>query len=574
MNRLSPKIWMWIFGFGAIGALAIFLMLYEGSPGPLASPHGEVIRGSTLLSCKQCHADGGLTVGCLKCHVEIAAQLDTDSGYHTYLLKDKPPACEQCHLDHLGADFPLVSALAWKDQPTNAFTHPHVEFNLTGVHSTLACEACHEKKRAAPFALPDFPGHPRPSTMLGLEQDCIGCHEDIHLSGELTRDCLRCHDQDAFKPAPRFKHDRYFVLEGVHATTACSACHQTEEARLSVNPDAMIFGPVKGKGCADCHETPHRTSVGSDCLSCHSGTDEAWSNGRRGILAPDHARFGFSLEGPHAKVECAECHAPGLPYGERYPDPAAPAYTRQPDQCRGCHADPHGGQFIGNYSGCLACHRSDRFSPSIIGPAQHSTSYPLRGAHQAVACNQCHTIDPQSEVRQFAHTATACKACHADPHGTQFLEQLRDGDCTACHLDDSSTFRIPSYKHQGAAAFFLGKAHRQAECRQCHVGADDGGPVIYQSAPTDCAACHADVHRGQFRQNGTTDCARCHDATEQWSAGAFAHDRDADFSLEAAHAKVACVACHRPVPQPDGKTVVQYKPLTSRCEDCHGFTSK
>lgn len=573
MNWLTPKMLMWIFGFTMIGALAVFLMLYEGSPGPLSAPHASVIRGSSLFSCTQCHAEEGLTAGCLSCHVEIAEQLAEDVGYHAHLLKAQPASCEQCHAEHLGEGFPLVSALSWQDQTTNTFNHPHVEFNLAGKHEKLACDECHTKKRTQPFALPNFPEHPRTSTMLGLEQDCIGCHDDLHKSGEQTRNCTQCHSQDAFKPAPYFQHDKY-ALEGVHAKAACSECHQTEAEGLAVNEDSMRFGRVRGKACADCHETPHRNLVGNDCLTCHLGADETWAAGQRGILAPDHARFGFALEGPHTKVECAKCHAPELAYAERFPNPVAVGYMRQPDQCRGCHEDPHAGQFLEHHVSCLDCHHRSRFVPSTLGPAQHGETYPLKGAHQAVACIQCHLVDEQTGVRQFIATLTACKDCHENPHGVQFGDELLQNDCTVCHLPDSSTFRIHTYTHQDASSFFLGKGHAQANCQKCHTVTEPGQSIQYRSAPKECATCHQDIHRGQFRQNGLAQCERCHDSTAEWSAGRFVHDRDSSFSLEGSHAKVECRACHQPVPQKDGQSVVQYRPLTTRCEDCHGFAKR
>jgi hypothetical protein len=576
MIKRSPKAAMLLFGFAAIGGLAIFLMLYEGTPGPLSSPHAAVIGGSTIFSCKQCHAEEGLAAGCLHCHTEIAAQLDAGSGYHAFLLKNRPPTCEACHAEHLGAAFPLVNERSWGGESTNTFDHPHIEFSLSGKHDQLACDQCHAGKLSTPFVLPDFPLHPRATTMLGLRQDCLGCHEDVHKSGESTRDCLRCHDQNAFKPAPNFNHDTYFVLEGVHAKAACSACHQAESETGLVNKDGMAFGPVKGKSCASCHETPHRfqTEPSRDCQACHVATDESWLLGRRGIDPSLHATFGFSLAPPHADRACEKCHNPELPYNARYPDPAVSGYQRFPNQCRTCHADPHGGQFSEKHPSCLECHRRDSFVPSTIGPVGHSKTYPLQGAHRAVSCIQCHAVDPASDVRTFTATPTACKACHADPHRGQFDATLAGSDCTACHLADSSSFRIPAYDHRGNPAFFVGKQHREAACQKCHVAETAADPVVYAAAPTGCANCHTDVHRGQFALAGQTDCSHCHGSTAAWKADTFVHDRDARFVLAGSHAKVACAACHPPVEQPDGQTVVHYRPLSTRCEDCHGFIQK
>ncbi|MEN8254183.1 MAG: cytochrome c3 family protein [Verrucomicrobiota bacterium] len=532
MNTALQKGIMWVFGVSMIAALAIFLMLYESSPGPLALPHADAIPGSSVGSCKECHAEGGLDEGCLVCHIEIAGQLENDSGFHAYLERECPASCGACHPEHLGTAFALAGDVAWKDLDRENFDHAHVDFKLAGSHDRLACEKCHAEKLKKPFMLPGFPEQPRPSTFLGLEQGCTACHEDVHGSGDATRDCEKCHDQNQFKPAAFFNHSEHFLLEGIHATTECASCHQKDEAESIAG-----FGPVQGTSCTDCHESPHRAEAirKKDCQTCHLAADETWILGERGIDPVLHATFGFTLDPPHTDLECKGCHQPEFDYAERFPDP-----VRQPDQCRACHDDPHGGQFAEKYSGCLECHSRQHFIPSSIGLLQHSKAYPLQGAHRAVACNQCHTVDPVSEVRQFTALPAACTACHADPHEGRFDEALKEGGCSACHLSDSSTFRIAAYSHRNKLA---------------------------------CATCHVDIHRGQFRRNGTTECERCHDTTKQWSAEAFAHDRDSDFKLDAAHAKVACSACHVPVPQPDGTPVVQYKPLTKRCEDCHGFTT-
>jgi len=582
MIRLTPKALMFIFGFASIAGVAVFLMFYQGSPGPLSTPHAEVIRGSTIFSCRKCHADKGLTAGCLHCHAEIAGQLEGDTGYHAFILKDQPVDCEQCHAEHMGADFPLVNAVSWQDTDTNSFNHPHVEFTLTGRHDQLTCEKCHDEKLQQPFALEKFEDHVREHTMLGLNQECASCHMDVHESGEKTRDCTQCHNQEAFKPAPFFDHSKYFVLEGLHAKAACSACHQTdappELMESGMGERVLKFGPVKGKQCADCHESPHRfePQLQGDCLRCHKGADSTWTMGERGVDVQYHTQFGFELKGAHMKVECAKCHSPELEtYAERFPDPASVGYTRKADQCSGCHKDPHDGQFKARYPSCAQCHTVDRFMPSNIGPGQHPASYPLLGAHRAIACIQCHTIDPQTDVRQFKNTPVSCKVCHADPHDRQFEKEILENDCTACHRSDFSTFKIESYVHQNMRAFFKGKGHANSGCVQCHAAAQGEQQIVqYRSTPTDCAACHQDLHRGQFSQNGQTQCERCHASTAQWTADQFSHERDSTFTLGTAHSKLDCKACHFPAPQRDGTTIVQYRPLTSKCEDCHGFQTK
>ena len=562
MNVAFQKGLMWLFGICAIAGLAVFLMLYESSPGPLAAPHARAMQGGFIRSCKQCHTEEGLTVGCLNCHEEIQAQITTKEGYHAHLFQTLEAECEACHSEHHGEAFPLVSSLSWKEETSNDFSHPHTDFNLIDHPTNLSCAACHDL--AEPIVLSGFEKHPRASTFLGLEQECIACHANIHET-QKTRSCADCHSQQAFVPAPNFNHNEFFVLEGVHAKASCASCHaESEPAPVGK------FGVVKGRSCIDCHASPHRSpEISSDCQSCHTAADPDWQAGVRGINPVLHGAFGFNLAAPHQDVQCLECHASELEYEPRFQQPA-----RQQNECRACHADPHRGQFDAAHSSCLSCHAVTHFVPTNIGLENHAASFPLTGAHQAVACVQGHGIDPATSVRQFTGVPTTCKSCHENPHGNQFAAQLKGSDCTACHSSDAGSFTIRPYTHQTSEWFFQGAGHQRAACQKCHRSSTRNEPIHYRGAQTACAACHADPHRGQFRLAGVTDCLRCHQSTKDWNAKGFDHETHSTFSLEGGHSKLACAACHRPVPQPDGQTVIQFKPLTTRCEDCHGFDSK
>lgn len=556
MNAGHQKIWMWLFGVASIVGLCLFLFFMEGSPGPLSAAHAKAISGKSSSSCRQCHAEEGLSAGCRSCHVEIQDQVENGQGYHAHLFQGLEPTCKGCHSEHHGNSFPLVSSLSWIEENSNSFSHPHTEFVLVGSHTNLTCESCHIK--AGGYALPGFDEYHRTFTFLGLNQDCLSCHENIHKT-EKTTSCSECHNQMAFVPASGFDHDTFFPLEGGHAKASCSDCHSSETPPGS-------FGAVPGTSCIDCHQTPHRSpEISRDCLSCHKAADPGWSEGVRGINEEVHERFGFQLNKPHQELACSACHGEGLEYSWRFVEPA-----RVQNKCRDCHADPHKGQFSATHSSCLACHHTDRFYPSKIGLSTHVDRFPLTGSHRAVACVQCHEDDPVSNVRKFTGVSTACSSCHANPHGDQFQEQLLSGDCTACHLADASRFMIRPYTHKNEVWFFQGEKHRQADCRQCHR--ED--PVIYAETKTACASCHTDPHRGQFNLAGATDCFRCHKTTETWSVSAFNHETDSRFPLAGSHAKVSCAACHRPALQPDGRAVIQYRPLTTRCEDCHGFEPK
>jgi predicted CXXCH cytochrome family protein len=553
---------MTLFGFICIGGLAVYLMLFEGSPGPLAAPHAAVVKGRTIFSCRACHSADGIDNGCLGCHVEIAAQRESGRGYHAWQEAMLNSGCADCHSEHNGADFDLAGKLSWGSPGREAFRHRHVEFGLTGRHEGLSCADCHNEKLAGGFALPPYAGHPRDRTFLGLSQDCIHCHADVHGSGEMTRSCRSCHDQERFKPAAFFDHNKFYRLEGVHAAAECTGCHRRDDSAI---PGA--FGAVRGTQCADCHDTPHRAPAiqRMACTDCHYGSDGDWSYGRRGVSDKLHAEFGFTLEPPHTGLDCGSCHSPGGAFSERFLLP-----LRENLACHRCHADPHDAQFPDHRENCLTCHSRHRFVPSILTPQQH-TEFPLQGAHGAVACIQCHTVEPQSGVRRFTDTPTACKACHDDPHGGQFIGTPGRGDCSDCHGTHADTFRIEVYTHEGSPGFFAGKGHRQAACSACHRPPATGRPIVYAATSAACAGCHADPHRGQFNTAERKLCGQCHGSVAQWAADRFSHEKDTGFSLAGAHAKVDCKGCHLPAPQRDGSIVTQYRPTASKCEDCHGF---
>lgn len=369
MSWLNRKSLMLVYALVMNGALMVYLMLYHSSPGQLSLSHARTIKGTSIKSCYQCHTDQGLTHGCLKCHFEINEQINQNQGYHAYLFRSGSRTCHQCHSEHNGKDFPLVSVLSWQDQDPTTFNHSHFDFKLTGRHDNLTCAACHRYKRSIPFKSSDFPAQLRPTTYLGLSQDCINCHEDIHEGGQ-ARTCDTCHDQEAFKPATHFRHNDYFALVGVHAQTPCSACHLLRAQRSlesclasDSNTVPMSFKLARGKECQQCHQNPHRTQWGENCQTCHFPTDLNWIPGQCGINPQVHAKTGFTLDSIHANLACEFCHLPDRPYAERYPDPNNPGYARQYDNCRGCHQNPHEGNLHDRFKSCTDCHDPKRFVP-------------------------------------------------------------------------------------------------------------------------------------------------------------------------------------------------------------------
>lgn len=608
-----------VIGTLAVLAVAVFLAVESPSPGALAAGHAAVEGLERLPGCERCHTREGLDPGCIACHGEIADQLARGEGYHAYLIGDAAPRCARCHPDHSGRDFDLAGAVA--GQQPGSFDHPHVTFDLRGAHADLACEDCHKR----PFTLAGFPDHPRRKTFLGLSQSCTKCHENPHGTERLAA-CAECHDQERFEPATHFDHGQHLSLKQGHRGVACDACHRLPETDAELRFDA-----VRGKACADCHESPHRTDWGQHCLACHTPDIAPWSQAAAALTLETHAQTGFVLRPPHDAAACRGCHAPGLPYAQRFPA------DRTEDDCAACHADVHRGQF-GDRS-CLACHERERFRPATYGHAEHHAfplraahaqaecsachrtdpgtgvrrfvdtprqcrachtdvhrgqfqktdcdqchnerrflparyglarhdSFPLTGAHEAVSCRACHRQDPELKARRFRGSPRQCRSCHADVHAGQFAREVKTKGCTACHSADAATFEIHDFDHAARTGYPLAGAHRKATCSQCHPPRD---PVRrFRGTPTRCAACHTDAHRGQFERQS---CDRCHGSTKAWKPVAFDHDRSR-FPLDRRHRKIGCDQCHPSVRQPDGSEVIQFKPLGTQCGDCHAFEQR
>jgi hypothetical protein len=104
--------------------------------------------------------------------------------------------------------------------------------------------------------------------------------------------------------------------------------------------------------------------------------------------------------------------------------------------------------------------------------------------------------------------------------------------CEYCH--STSGWSPMTFDHS-RTGFPLEGGHLMAGCHSCHKSDDFRAPV-----PASCAACHKDVHTGEFG----TRCGSCHDARD-WTSrfGPEAHRRTA-FPLTGRHAAIPCEECH------------------------------
>jgi hypothetical protein len=547
-------------GRAAVLALALVALFAvplgaQISPGPLARPHAA-LEGPTR--CTQCH--GGrrepMSAQCGDCHRDVAWLAARNRGFHG-AARVKAQACESCHPDHAGPDFAMVK---WPDGGRERFDHRRAGWALAQSHAEAACADCHlaryEVSPAARLAAGKGGGE-----FTGLEIACASCHEDIHRGG-LDAGCTACHDAGKWAATPGFDHDTTaYALTGKHAEVKCDDCHLAP--RLAPKRDGTghlvpVYSPVPAASCAACHADPHKGALGAGCADCH---------GTRGFGIVDRERFAhdrtrYPLRGRHAAAACADCHGDFSTAALK-----KPAFAT----CATCHADAHRGTatLAGRPADCAACHSVSGFTPAAYGAADHAKgAYPLEGKHGAVKCAACHARGAAVPVAAWGSArvvlrppSAGCLDCHADPHAGRLAGQA----CAACH--DVRGFR-PSTVDVAAHArfgFALEGAHRATPCTGCHAGGD-----LKFEAKRTCADCHADPHGGGFAgRPAKGGCEACHTVEAFAPAPGFDHDRDAAFRLEGAHATAPCRACHAA-----GADGPAYRPLSPKCESCHGKESR
>ena len=438
----------------------------HNSFGFLLTTHQVKSDGSQFI-CVDCHTQSYTSYdqsNCSTCHSQI------DASFTQNHLKDFGANCLACHdgVDTLGHNF----------------DHNSVTFQLKGNHAQVACGQCHDNDKT----LADLKSTP---------QDCVSCHsaKDVHW-GRLGPDCGSCHTTTGWVPAA-YNHDlAAFKLNGQHlivscgdchvnhvlqgTPTTCSACHQDKDihqGRLGTACDSChtthgwtpatydhnlsafkLTGQHTTTACANCHINHVLQGTPTDCYTCHVSQDK--HNGQFGSdcgtchstggwlpASFDHPRFGFTLTGAHAPLNCAQCHSGG-------------SYTGLSTACVACHGEPpvHAGMFGTN---CAQCHSTSNWNASF----SHS-NFPMDGAHANLACSQCHSSG------SFGGLSADCASCHAEPSGHY------GSNCSSCH---STSNWNASFAHPNSCGGSCLNHHR-ATCADCHPSGS------YSSS--DCRKCH------------------------------------------------------------------------------------
>ena len=507
---------------------------------------GKVIAGHAKVEeqCEKCHVKFDKAAQdrlCVDCHKEVARDLKDKHGMHGRQAQDP---CRTCHTDHKGRDMNIAPLVE------KGFDHAKTGFALAGAHAKVECRDCHavgKKYRAAPdtcngchrkddkhrgslgpqcldchtqvtwkearfdhaktrFALT---GKHADTACKGCHTDslykdtpltCVGCHrkDDRQHHGRLGSKCESCHTAKSWKDVGSFAHDRdaHFALRGKHFTAKCETCHKS--------PTGLVKTPTT---CIGCHQADdkHNATLGTACADCH--TEQSWRQAKF-----NHELSTFKLLGKHADVECKECHR----------DPRS--YKNAPHECIACHRkdDTHKTRYGEK---CAACH-TEKTWRDIVFRHERDTKYALIGKHLTTKCDACHVGNVYRDK-----LTDDCFACHQkdDKHRNQLGRQ-----CVDCH-DTSDWKRTVRFDHAKSRFPLLGR-HLTTECKACHL------TPAFKDAKQECVACHAkdDTHK---RRLGV-DCAACHNARD-WKLWDFDHARRARYALDGAHAKVACVSCHK-----------------------------
>jgi len=565
-----------------------------------------LVGGHAGQACKACHPQDSLQSvealdrgvpeeswrRCLDCHASPHAPRFLRAAAREQ-GQSEAESCAGCH--------PVEGpAFAGAELPRER--HGLSGFPLSPPHAEQDCRACHQPAAEGVGWGARFPGR--------AAQDCGACHQDPHrgqfAGGPFGGGCLDCHLETTWAP-PDFDAERHertgFALTGAHLEAECRGCHPDPP------PDApRRFRDTEGR-CEDCHDDAHRGAFQAptaalppaeqgECGRCH-GT-ERFAPALEGRF--EHGRWtDFGLEGAHLRADCRSCH-PALPE----PDAAGRSFAfvadtvdGDPRACSSCHEDVHAGAFdaeglpalLDGRAGCDRCHDSEVFRELRPGAFDHGawTDFALAGAHAQSGCEACHGRDPAPAAGtrslgrvadRFSGPADRCVSCHPDPHLGLFDRAGQPAEvdgrrgCARCHQPVSfRSLTLAGFDHGRWTGYALAGKHAQASCNGCHAPlaqADALGRRHGFARGQACDDCHADPHVGQFAAAGRTDCARCHDE-QDFRQPRFDHQTDSRFPLDANHAALDCARCHKPWPLAGGGEAVRYKPLGTRCQDCHGF---
>lgn len=181
------------------------------------------------IACQDCHMQNSYDadlVDCVTCHTAI------DSSF---IVEHEMQFGNECLACHDGVD-----RLA-------QFEHD-LFFVLDGVHSTAACQSCHQDR--------EFQTTPR---------ECSQCHAEPELHvGQFGLDCARCHTTTAWEPAQLTLHT--FPIDHGESNNSCDTCHSQSYAEYTcyschehepaeMQKKHVEEGLADYENCIECHPT-------------------------------------------------------------------------------------------------------------------------------------------------------------------------------------------------------------------------------------------------------------------------------------------------------------------------------
>ncbi|MCA0362708.1 MAG: hypothetical protein LCH67_01575 [Bacteroidetes bacterium] len=471
--------------------------------------------GHKIVSCNQCHKDGAYRNtpnDCASCHTNNYQAAKNPDHKKLNLSND----CATCHTTSPG----------WRPAK---FTEHDNYFPLIGGHKNVQCNECHKN-----------------GIYEGTSKECNNCHNKDYVASKspnhtlmgLSTDCASCHTPNPGWRPSTFDHNKFYVLEGAHASiNDCSKCHDKGDVKSTPTD------------CNSCHNKDYKASknpnheqigMGTDCASCHN-TTPGWRPS-----SFNHDQY-WQLTGAHKNVsDCTKCHNNGN-------------VKNTPTDCNSCHNASFKSASNPNHTDagfsmdCASCHTTNPgWRPSNFNHGQY---WPLTGAHASVSsCTKCHTSG------SYQTTSADCNSCHAANYNATTNPNHKvmgmGTDCASCHTTNPD-WRPSTFNHD--QYWQLTGAHKNvSDCTKCH----NNGNV--KNTPTDCNSCHNASFKSASNPNHTdagfsTDCASCHTTNPGWRPTNFNHGQY--WPLTGAHASVSsCTKCH---------TSGSYQTTSADCNSCH-----
>jgi hypothetical protein len=295
---------------------------------------------------------------------------------------------------------------------------------------------------------------------------------------------------------------------------------------------AASFGQISPGTLAKAHQNLNGSA---NCIKCHE----------------------FSTKSP--SFRCVECHKEIAEEIERnkglhatFPRTGAPGAA-----CVKCHSDHNGENF-----------QMVHWDPSPTGFDHSKTGYILDGKHASVTCRSCHSpqhiasaqrplLGSKDLAKTWLGLSPVCTTCHEDKHQGRF-----GPNCAQCHSTiDWKAAKIDTHSFDHSTTRYpLTGEHVRVACEKCHSAGAEGKPRYAGIPFATCSACHADPHKGEFKQS----CESCH-STSTWKKSAFVSTFDhskTHYPLLGKHLEVGCLICHK---GGDFKSPIAH----DACADCH-----